>query len=173
MSRAWRIATKELLQTRRDRLAALFTLVLPVVFTIFLGLIIGGMGDDSRLPLAVVDEDLTPASQQLLDRLAASPLLRLETTAADKIDTEVQDQSVAAGLVIPKGFGAALESSGRDRSPVVDTTADVERSPVGDRSRADPSRRIERQPSGLKIAAEQAAAETGTPPEDLASRRAL
>ena len=41
MNRAWHIATKELLQTRRDRLAALFTIILPMVFTIFLGLIIG------------------------------------------------------------------------------------------------------------------------------------
>ena len=48
MRRAWHIATKELLQTRRDRLAALFTLVLPVIFTIVLGILIGGAEEASR-----------------------------------------------------------------------------------------------------------------------------
>ncbi len=111
MNRAWRIAAKELLQTRRDRLAAVFTIVLPIVFTIFLGVIIGGMGGDNSIPVAVVDEDLTLASQQFLDRLEASPLLTLKTMTADKIDTAVEDQSVAAALVIPEGFGTALDSS--------------------------------------------------------------
>ncbi len=110
MSRARRIAAKELLQTRRDRLAALFTIILPIVFTIFLGVIIGSMSGDNSIPIAVVDEDLTPASQQFLDRLEASPLLTLEVMAADKIDTAVENQSVAAALVVPKGFQAALDS---------------------------------------------------------------
>jgi len=111
MSRAWPIAAKELLQTRRDRLAAVFTIVLPIVFTIFLGVIIGSAGGERSLPVAVVDQDLTQASQQLRDRLEASPLLTLKTMTADKIDTAVEDQSVAAALIIPKGFGAALDSS--------------------------------------------------------------
>ena len=110
MSRAWRIATKELLQTRRDRLAALFTIILPVVFTIFLGLIIGS-GNNNSIPVAVVDQDQTQASQQFLARLEATPLLALKPMAADKIDTAVEDQSVAAALVVPKGFAAALDNS--------------------------------------------------------------
>jgi ABC-2 type transport system permease protein len=176
MSRAWRIASKELLQTRRDRLAALFTLVLPVIFTIFLGLIIGGIADDPRLPVAVVDQDLTPASQQLLDRLAASPVLRLETTAAEDISTEVQDQSVAAGLVIPKGFGAALEES--ERGPVALPLIRLQTS-SGAQSviEAVQTAVAELNVSLLasRIATDQAATETGMPPdEDLASRaRAL
>jgi ABC-2 type transport system permease protein len=111
MNRAWRIAAKELLQTRRDRLAAVFTVILPIVFTIFLGVIIGSAAGDNSIPVAVVDQDLTQASQQFLDRLEASPLITLKTMTADKIDTAVEDQSVAAALVIPKGFEAALGSS--------------------------------------------------------------
>jgi ABC-2 type transport system permease protein len=115
MNRARRIAAKELLQTRRDRLAALFTVILPVVFTIFLGVIISGMGSGTGIPVAVVDQDLTQGSQQFLDRLEASPVITLKPMAADKIDTAIEDQSVAAALVVPKGFGAALAA----RQPVV------------------------------------------------------
>ncbi len=111
LDKAWRIAAKELLQTRRDRLAALFTIILPVVFTVFLGLIIGISGGDSHIPLAVTDQDGTTASKQFLDQLAASPLLKLKTTAAADADTAVEDQNVAAALIIPKGFGDATASA--------------------------------------------------------------
>jgi ABC-type multidrug transport system permease subunit len=107
MTRAWHITTKELLQTSRDRLAALFTLVLPVVMTIFLGLLIG-TADDPRVPLAVADLDGTPASRQLLSRLDASPLLEVDTMAAADIDAAVLGREAAAGLIIPAGFEAAL-----------------------------------------------------------------
>lgn len=59
MRRFFHLALKELLQTRRDRLAALFTLVLPVVFTVFLGLTIGQAEEDPRIPLALADLDQT------------------------------------------------------------------------------------------------------------------
>jgi ABC-2 type transport system permease protein len=115
VNRAWRIAGKELLQTRRDRLAALFTIILPVVFTIFLGLIIGSGTGDSHIPLAVVDQDGTAASQQFLTQLGASPLIKLQTMTAGEIDTAVEDQKVAAALLIPKGFGAA--ATGQQTAP--------------------------------------------------------
>lgn len=109
MKHAWYIAAKELLQNRRDRLAALFTLVLPVIFTIFLGLIFSNVAD-SDLPLALADADGSPAAQQLVQRLGESPLLDLAIMEASEVDDAVHSQEVAAGLVIPEGFGAALES---------------------------------------------------------------
>lgn len=111
MRHARYIAKKELLQIRRDRLAALFTVVLPVVFTVFLGLVIPNTSEnDSRLPLALANIDETPAAQQLVDRLEESPLLELKTIAANTVDKAVQDQQVAGALVIPAGYGAAIEA---------------------------------------------------------------
>lgn len=108
MNRAWHITTKELLQIRRDRLAALFTLVLPVVFTVFLGVLIGQMDEEPRVPLALADADGTAASQDLVFRLKQSGLLEIELMAATEVDAAVQDRSVAAGLIIPAGFEAEL-----------------------------------------------------------------
>lgn len=111
MRRVWHIATKELLQNRRDRLAALFTLVLPVVFTVFLGMLIpSGDEGQNRLPLALADADGSPAAEQLIERLEAAPLLELRVMASSEVDGAVQDQKAAAGLIIPEGFGAATEA---------------------------------------------------------------
>ena len=109
MRRLWYITTKDLLETRRDRLAALFTIILPVIFTVFLGLLIGGGGPQS-LPLAVANADQGAVSQELVALLQKSPVLDLKTYDAAAVDKAVQDQKVAAGLLIPAGFSAGLEA---------------------------------------------------------------
>ncbi len=108
MRRAWHIAVKELLQTRRDRLAALFSVVLPVVFTVFLGLLIGGFGSTDAFPLAVADVDGSPASRQLLEALADEPLLDITPVAEEDVEQAVLDQEVAAALIIPRSYGQTL-----------------------------------------------------------------
>jgi ABC-2 type transport system permease protein len=111
MRRTWQMACKELLQNRRDGLAALFTIILPVIFTIFLGLMIGGAVTET-FPLAVADSDDSSASRALVERLRDSPLLRIEKSDLGKIDTAVKDQKAAAGLIIPEGFGVSLQGGG-------------------------------------------------------------
>jgi ABC-2 type transport system permease protein len=108
--RARHITAKELLQNRRDPLATLFTVFLPVIFTVFLGLIIGST---DHLPLALADGDGSTASQELVRRLEESPLLNLRAMEPDEVEGAVHGQEVAAGLIIPAGFGAAIEA---DRS---------------------------------------------------------
>lgn len=109
MRRTRQIAAKELLENRRDLLATLFTIILPVLFTIFLGIIIGGAERDT-FPLAVADEDESVTSFLLLERLEESPLLDLAQMDPEEIDDAVKDQKSAAGLLIPPGFETALES---------------------------------------------------------------
>ncbi len=50
-----------------------------------------------------------PPLEQLVDKLQTSPLLELEFMAEDEVDEAVLDQKVAAAVVIPAGFGAAIE----------------------------------------------------------------
>jgi ABC-2 type transport system permease protein len=116
---AWYIAAKELLQARRDRLAALFTLVLPVIFTVFLGVLFTGFGDLDALPLGVSDLDGSDAARALIERLRGEPALDLQPMSAEELENAVQDQEVAAGLVIPAGYGAALDAGDTPVLPFV------------------------------------------------------
>jgi len=78
---------------------------------VFLGFIIPGADDEeSALPLAITDLDRSPAATQLIERLDATPLLEVEAMDAVEIDAAVQDQKVTAGLIIPAGYGEALET---------------------------------------------------------------
>ena len=109
MRRIGQIAAKELLENRRDGLAALFTILLPVLFTVFLGIIIGGAARDT-FPLAVADVDGSATSRLVLERLESSPLLDLRQMDPAEIDDAVKDQKAAAGLLIPQGFEGAVEA---------------------------------------------------------------
>ncbi len=116
----WTLAAKDLLQTRRDRMAALFTFILPTAFTVFFGLLMGGLSSGSeRIPLAVADGDGGVAARKLVSLLESSPLVELKMIDAAAVDKAVDDEQVAAGLLIPAGFSASLDSDVGARLTVV------------------------------------------------------
>lgn len=111
MRRTWHIVIKELLQNLRDPLALVFTIVMPLVFMVFLGLLFpSGDEDEGGLPVAIANRDGSPAAEALVEVLEATPLLELEAMDAAEVDAAVQDQNVAAALIIPEGYGAAMEA---------------------------------------------------------------
>jgi ABC-2 type transport system permease protein len=165
MRRAWYIAAKDLLQTRRDRLAALFSIVLPVVFTVFLGLLIGGFGETDRFPLAVADSDRSPAAVELVERLRQEPLLEIEVTEPDRLEIVVQDQEVAAGLVIPAGYGGALDRGMPAKLAFVriETSSGAQSAYQGVQAAVG---RLNAENLAAVIVAEQVSAATGAPVDD-------
>ncbi len=106
MNRIWTLARKDLLETRRDRLALLFTLVMPLAFTAFFGVLFGGGSD--RLPLAVWSGDAGPAATQLVAALQKSDVVTVQRVTKAKAEQNVGDNKVAAALEIPAGFSAAV-----------------------------------------------------------------
>jgi len=106
VKRVWILASKDLLETRRDRLALLFTVVMPLAFTAFFGLMFGGGSD--RLPLAIVNADSGAPATQLVGALAKSGVVKTEAMSKDAAEKAVDDNKVAAALEIPAGFSAAL-----------------------------------------------------------------
>ncbi len=111
MRYVWTLAKKDLLQTRRDRMAALFTIILPIVFTIFFGLLFGGFSSGSeRIPLAIADSDGGAEAQKLVALIKESPVVDVKIVQPAAVEKQVDDEKVAAALIIPAGFGAATSS---------------------------------------------------------------
>jgi ABC-2 type transport system permease protein len=100
------LIAKDFLETRRDRLALLFTVVMPLAFTAFFGLMFGGGSD--RLPLAIHNADSGAPAAQLVSALAKSGVVKTEMMNRDDAEKAVDDNKVAAALEIPAGFSAAL-----------------------------------------------------------------
>jgi ABC-2 type transport system permease protein len=120
VKRVWTLASKDLLETRRDRLALLFTVVMPLAFTSFFGLMFGGGSD--RLPLAISSADSGATATQLVSALARSGVVKTEAMSREDAEKAVDDNKVAAALEIPAGFSAAL-AAGRPAQLTLVSTA--------------------------------------------------
>ena len=108
MNRVWTLARKDLLETRRDRLSAIFIVIMPIAFTTFFGLMLGGGSD--RLPLALRDADGGAQAERLVAALERSDAVRVVRKSAADFEPWMADGRAAAGLLIPEGFSQAVEA---------------------------------------------------------------
>lgn len=119
------IALKDLRQLLRDRKAAIFLLIMPILFTVMFGFAFSGGGEeDPRLPVGLLDQDGGRAATALTALVDASPGVRVvEMEPADQegAEEQVAKEELAAALVIPMGFGQRLwESGGAPASVIAD-----------------------------------------------------
>jgi len=103
------LALKDLLQIVRDWQSALFLVVMPILFTLFFGLLSGsGAAGDPRLPVGFVDHDqnsaLSASLQSLLETSDAIRPVVLEGDEADRAADFVRDEDLAAVVIVPAGF---------------------------------------------------------------------
>jgi ABC-2 type transport system permease protein len=116
---------------RRPRDFALATWLPLLAMLLFGGLVIAL--PPSELSLAVLDQDDSAASRQLLRRLDAGPELRVLHLPADAAPgDEVASGRAQATLVVPAGFGAALAATARSavRGAAIAPAAGAARGPV-------------------------------------------
>jgi ABC-2 type transport system permease protein len=110
--RLWAIARKEWIQLRRDRRSMILAFVLPIFLLLFFGYAISWDIDD--IPLAVLDQDRSRASRELVDALTAGGLFHVAEylDRYDAADEPIRAGSVRAVVVIPPGFQRDLASGG-------------------------------------------------------------
>jgi ABC-2 type transport system permease protein len=105
--RTFDLALKDLSQVLREKQSLLFFVLMPIVFTFFMGFAYRGavQPEDPRLALGWADADPEGAlSQQLYAALEDSAAVRLVEVDPAGAEAAVQDGDVAGVLVIPAGF---------------------------------------------------------------------
>lgn len=113
------IALNELRRTARDRTALFFALALPVVIIVIIG---STFGTEDDLEVGVLDNDGSPRAAQLVDGLGTAESVAVERYGTlDALERDIRTGGVAAGLVVPEGYGAALD---RGREATVELVAD-------------------------------------------------
>lgn len=123
------LALKDLKQVVRDWKSALFLVVMPVLFTLFFGLVLNPVlsGDqgDARLPVGVINQDPAGAAGASLVRLLeGSSVIRphlLEGGEITRASQMVTDGDLAAVLAIPAGYSDRLIG---DQAASVEVIAD-------------------------------------------------
>ena len=112
MKQLWAVAVNDLRVEFADRGTWLSFLVLPLIFTVVIGMATRSLSSDpsadGRLPAALVDEDGGPLAAAFAAALAQSQAVRFETAAEGRALDELKADEVSAVIVLPKGFSAGL-----------------------------------------------------------------
>ena len=104
------LALKDWQQTVREKQAAIFLVIMPIVFTAFMGFAFSQSGgqSDPRLPIGFIDQDNGSAiSRSFLALLEASSIVRPEVITGDalaKAEAQVQQNKLAGVVIVPAGF---------------------------------------------------------------------
>jgi ABC-2 type transport system permease protein len=108
------IARKDLKLLARNKAAAFWVLLFPLLMACFFGFVNSG-GRRVSLPIAVVDLDQTPYSKSLVLRLRESEALRVRETTLDSATTAVRRGDLAAYVALRPGmsqnFGFSADSA--------------------------------------------------------------
>lgn len=112
MKHALAIALNDLQMRLVERDTLIFSLILPLLFTVIIGVgmdaAFGSADGDNRLPLAVVDQDGGELAQELLASMEASAVIRVERVPAGEAQTLLEDEQVYATLALPADFTREL-----------------------------------------------------------------
>ena len=117
------LALKNITQVFRDKMSFLFLLIMPLVFTFFMGFVFGAGAaeEDIRLPIGWFNQDEGGMlSSRLESMIAESGVLRLEVvddlTSANE---QVRQGELAGIVVLPQGYSEATMSGGSARLTLI------------------------------------------------------
>lgn len=111
--RIFDIALKDWVQIFRDWKSGLFLVVMPVLFTVFFGTVMGAAfqpapEEDPRLPVGIAageaDGEAVRQFGDLLDASSAVRPLPLTGEQASRVSEMVTDGEIAAAVVLPSGY---------------------------------------------------------------------
>jgi len=104
------VARKELIQIRRDPRSLLLAFLLPVLLLVLFGYAI--TWDVEEIQTAVVDQDQSARSRELLDRFRASGYFEIRHHLDRTADLTplLERSTIQIALVIPPGFAADLDA---------------------------------------------------------------
>jgi ABC-2 type transport system permease protein len=111
-SRLISIIRKEFIQIRRDPRTLILVLVIPVMQLFLLGY--AATNDVRNVPLAVYDQDRSPAARRLLDAYRAADYFSLafDVLSEQELRALIDRGQARVGLIIPAGYSEQLAGSG-------------------------------------------------------------
>jgi ABC-2 type transport system permease protein len=104
------LTRKEFIQIVRDPRTLGLTFVIPVVMLFLLGF--AATNDVRNIALAVYDQDQSPAARQLIQAYQQADYFKLaySVSSEQEMGALIDNNSARAGMIIPPGYGKAIDS---------------------------------------------------------------
>lgn len=108
ISRLVSLIRKEFIQIVRDPRTLAITFIMPVAMLFLLGY--AATNDVRNIALAVFDQDQSPASRRLLEAYKQADYFQLAyvVSSEEEMRTLLDNNSARAGIIIPPGYGRAI-----------------------------------------------------------------
>lgn len=108
LTRLLALMRKEGLQIVRDRRTLALIFIMPVMQLLLLGY--AATSDVRNIPLAVLDQDKSPASRKLLDSFRTADYFRqaFDVNSEDELRTLIDSGHARTGLIIPPDYSSRL-----------------------------------------------------------------
>lgn len=125
------LVQKEFLQIFRNKLMLPFLLVVPIIQTLLLSY--AANYEIKNLSLAVVDNDLTPFSRKLTDKICASGYFKISdfTFSQREADKAMADDKADLILQIPAGFERGLVRQGQGSISLIANAINASKAALG------------------------------------------
>ena len=126
----WALVRKDLRIFAGDRRAMIVSFAVPLALASVLSMVGGGGGAQSKVDVAVVNDDGGAVSRELVDALSGDAMLNVEQCeGADEARAMVRQGEVGVAVVIPPGFGESASRGlfGGGRKPVLTFLTDPTR----------------------------------------------
>jgi len=112
ISRLFSLIRKEFIQILRDPRTLALVIVMPVMQLLLLGY--AATNDVRNVPMAVFDQDRSPASRRLLDayRSADYFLIAFDVQSEDELRNLIDSGQARVGMIIPPDYGKQVTGNG-------------------------------------------------------------
>jgi ABC-2 type transport system permease protein len=110
LSRFLLVLAKEFRHVIRNKRVLMISLMMPVLVMFLVGYAFSG--DIKHVPIAIVDEDKTPASRALTDLFQVSDTFHVTETGLDRSQAEafIRDGIIKVAVIVPDGFQSDLKN---------------------------------------------------------------
>ncbi|MBI5965844.1 MAG: ABC transporter permease [Chloroflexi bacterium] len=126
------LALKDLSQMLRDKRSLFFIVVMPIIFTLFMGFAFRGISQsdeevDNRIPLALVDpQPDSRLNKMFFTRLDSSGAIKVMVMNENEAMDAFRKGEVAGVLVIPDGFSEQVEAGNEAQLNLIAETSSSE-----------------------------------------------
>jgi ABC-2 type transport system permease protein len=112
VGKIWAICSFELQRLLRNPRSYLIMFLLPIVFTIVFGNLLGG-SSGNKVKLLVADEDQSVLSKSYYEMVKDDKLIDTSLVSKDEAIDKLKNKKTAAVLIIPKGFQSEIINGGK------------------------------------------------------------
>lgn len=107
MGRIWSISTFEIARVYQKPSSYILMFVMPLIFT-FLFAGVGGNNAATSFKIALVDQDKTAISQELVKKMGQEEWLDIKLMEQSEAEKQLSNKSISGMITIPSGFAGQL-----------------------------------------------------------------